>query len=106
LQLPPPNSMPSRPHTPLSRTCAQHLADFGFIRARRADRECVDIETQSEDYHLGVCLALAGITTTPLDSRDSQGGEYFQVKRPIHPPLTLTRPQHTHAAFRIHRWHA
>lgn len=48
-------------------------------RASRTDKECLDIETQSEDYHLGVCLHRAGVTTTPLDSRDSHDGEYFQI---------------------------
>lgn len=67
-------------HTHLS-AAPQYLVVFWCItHGRRSDRECLDIETQSEDYHLGVCLTLAGVTTTPLDSRDSQGGEYFQVK--------------------------
>jgi len=72
----------------LSRAALQKLADSLKTNLMpkptawpysRTNRECLDIETQSEDYHIAVCLSVAGVIINATNNRDSENREYFQI---------------------------
>mmetsp|Transcript_25088 Transcript_25088/g.34573 ORF Transcript_25088/g.34573 Transcript_25088/m.34573 type:complete len:312 (+) Transcript_25088:2-937(+) len=63
--------------------------------ARLASRKCLDIETQAEDYHLGVCLHQAGVLADLVLTRDHMGREFFQI---------LSALNHSQMEFNASKW--